>query len=126
MIQIPPKKREEVLEKFDYLCAYCLDDATEIDHVIPRSWNCSNIDDNLVACCSWCNSHLSNKIFNENSISIQFEKKQKYIRKLKLKIKKEDSRSVCGDYGMYFRPFINGATLLLCSECNSYCESSKE
>ena len=56
------------LIEYDYRCAYCgeilLDDITA-DHVIPVSRGGSNIIDNIVPACRWCNSHKSTKTANE-------------------------------------------------------------
>lgn len=118
MFKLPQGKREEILEKYSYICVYCFDEADSVDHIIPRSWIVSHIDDNLVAACMWCNTHLSSMTFHSTSPSIALPQKQKYIRDLLQKTKpKKDPRSKCPDCEKYFRPLINGATLLICSKC---------
>jgi 5-methylcytosine-specific restriction endonuclease McrA len=48
--------RLRVLEAAGYVCAYCGREATTTDHVLPVSRGGTADDDNLVACCSTCNS----------------------------------------------------------------------
>jgi hypothetical protein len=50
------KQRQRVLKRDGYICAYCGQDATEVDHVIPRARGGGHDLDNLVACCKPCNS----------------------------------------------------------------------
>ena len=50
------KQRERVLKRDNYTCMYCGQDATQVDHIIPRKRGGGHDLDNLVACCSPCNS----------------------------------------------------------------------
>ena len=50
------KQRQRVLKRDGYICAYCGQDATEVDHIIPRAKGGGHDLDNLVACCKPCNS----------------------------------------------------------------------
>jgi hypothetical protein len=50
------KQRQRVLKRDGYICAYCGQDATEVDHIIPRARGGGHELDNLVACCKPCNS----------------------------------------------------------------------
>ena len=50
------KQRQRVLKRDGYVCAYCGQDATEVDHIIPRAKGGGHELDNLVACCKPCNS----------------------------------------------------------------------
>ena len=50
------KQRQRVLKRDGYICAYCGQDATEVDHIIPRAKGGGHELDNLVACCKPCNS----------------------------------------------------------------------
>ena len=55
--------RKRVLIRDGYVCSYCGQDATTVDHVIAVSVDASqsmNID-NLVACCVRCNSSKGNR-----------------------------------------------------------------
>ena len=49
-------QRLRVLKRDGYICAYCGEEANQVDHVIPRSKGGGHELDNLVACCSKCNS----------------------------------------------------------------------
>jgi 5-methylcytosine-specific restriction endonuclease McrA len=49
------KQRQRVLSRDAYTCAYCGQDATEVDHIIPRAKGGGHELDNLVACCKSCN-----------------------------------------------------------------------
>ena len=49
------KQRQRVLKRDNYQCQYCGQDATEIDHVIPRAKGGGHDMENLVACCKRCN-----------------------------------------------------------------------
>ena len=49
------KQRLRVLSRDGYTCAYCGQDATEVDHIIPRAKGGGHELENLVACCKTCN-----------------------------------------------------------------------
>jgi hypothetical protein len=49
------KQRLRVLKRDGYMCAYCGQDATEVDHIIARAKGGGHDLDNLVACCKRCN-----------------------------------------------------------------------
>jgi len=49
------KQRLRVLKRDGYVCAYCGQDATEVDHIIARAKGGGHDLDNLVACCKRCN-----------------------------------------------------------------------
>ena len=51
-----PKLREVVLENSNGLCAYCGEEASSIDHIVPRKQGGTNDRKNLVAACRTCNS----------------------------------------------------------------------
>jgi hypothetical protein len=50
------KQRLRVLKRDGYICAYCGNEATQVDHVISRKVGGSHDLENLVACCAPCNS----------------------------------------------------------------------
>jgi len=51
------KLRLSVLARDGYICAYCGQDATTVDHVVAVARGGEMFDrENLVACCSRCNS----------------------------------------------------------------------
>jgi len=49
-------QRLRVLKRDGYICQYCGNDATQVDHVIPRKSGGGHELENLVACCAPCNS----------------------------------------------------------------------
>jgi 5-methylcytosine-specific restriction endonuclease McrA len=49
-------QRLRVLKRDGYICAYCGQEANQVDHVISRKDGGSHDLDNLVACCAPCNS----------------------------------------------------------------------
>ena len=50
--------RSRILRRDQFICQYCNQEATTVDHVIPRRLGGLDSDDNLVASCRRCN--LSN------------------------------------------------------------------
>lgn len=48
--------RRRILARDLHICSYCLDDADQVDHVIPIAQGGSNFEDNLVAACRRCNA----------------------------------------------------------------------
>jgi 5-methylcytosine-specific restriction endonuclease McrA len=49
-------QRLRVLKRDGYICAYCGQEANQVDHVIARARGGGHDLDNLVACCARCNS----------------------------------------------------------------------
>lgn len=47
--------RAFILERDLFICSYCLDTATEVDHLIPVCQYGSSHPDNLTAACATCN-----------------------------------------------------------------------
>lgn len=54
-------QRIRVLKRDGYICAYCGQEADQVDHVIPRKAGGTHDMDNLVACCAKCNQLKSSK-----------------------------------------------------------------
>lgn len=54
-------QRIRVLKRDNYICQYCGDDATQVDHVIPRAKGGGHDMENLVACCARCNSRKGSR-----------------------------------------------------------------
>jgi 5-methylcytosine-specific restriction endonuclease McrA len=54
--------RLRVLRRDAYTCVYCGREATEADHVQPKSKGGQDIMTNLVAACKSCNSGKGNKL----------------------------------------------------------------
>jgi len=111
-------ERYRILERDGYVCAYCLGEAFEVDHILPWSWNHDDGDNNLIACCTDCNAIAGTKIFSS------LEEKYTYInsvRRNKKWQKKFNSRvSICIRCKKTYKPRINGSTVFLCSECVKY------
>jgi hypothetical protein len=55
------RRRLIVLKMHDWCCTYCGDYADTVDHVIPVEKGGLDTLDNLVACCSHCNSKWGTK-----------------------------------------------------------------
>lgn len=49
------EQRMRVLQRDHYTCGYCGQEATQVDHIIPRVDGGSHDMDNLIAACSRCN-----------------------------------------------------------------------
>lgn len=47
--------RDRILIRDNFTCAYCGQDADQVDHVIARKHGGTNHEENLVACCKRCN-----------------------------------------------------------------------
>lgn len=73
--KVPQTVREKVLADANFTCVYCFAPATQVDHIIPRSYNVDYDESNLVASCQLCNGMLGNKVFPD------LASKQQYIRK---------------------------------------------
>ena len=76
---IPIAIRRAVLARDGYLCRYCGEPATDIDHVWPWALYGSHDLTNLVASCELCNSIAGIKPFSE------FVRKRLYILDERLK-----------------------------------------
>ena len=106
--------RERILERDAFMCIYCGDDATGVDHIVPRSWAHNDRDDNLVACCSLCNSLASNKMFDT------LQAKATYIRAARRRRHRTPDLgpSVCVMCSKEFPPRDQqGSTIFYCAEC---------
>jgi 5-methylcytosine-specific restriction endonuclease McrA len=54
-------QRLRVLKRDGYICQYCGNDATQVDHVISRAAGGGHELENLVACCAPCNSRKGSR-----------------------------------------------------------------
>jgi 5-methylcytosine-specific restriction endonuclease McrA len=50
-----------ILDNFGGKCAYCLGDATSIDHIVPISRGGAHDPENIVPACKSCNSKKGNR-----------------------------------------------------------------
>ena len=57
------KIRQRILRRDQFICFYCGQEATTVDHVIPRRLNGNDADDNLVASCRRCNLSKGGRFF---------------------------------------------------------------
>jgi 5-methylcytosine-specific restriction endonuclease McrA len=53
--------RLRILERDQHICAYCGNEATQVDHIIPRASGGTDEPSNLVAACQPCNNRKSDK-----------------------------------------------------------------
>ncbi len=61
LIELTPKLakkkfREEIYKTWDYKCGYCGDNATSLDHIVPRFRSGSSNRNNLLPACRRCNA----------------------------------------------------------------------
>lgn len=70
-----PGDRRQILERHDYVCAYCNAPATEVDHIIPWGHMQDDSDDNLIASCKLCNCIAGGRVFSS------FTDKKYYIQR---------------------------------------------
>ena len=55
--------RSRILRRDQFICFYCSQEATTVDHVIPRRLGGLDSDDNLVASCKKCNLVKGGRFF---------------------------------------------------------------
>lgn len=110
--------RTKILERDGYVCAYCIGEAYEVDHILPWDWNHNDSEDNLVACCRDCNSIAGDKVFESRQDKYNYinsvRNGSKWQRKLNSRV------SICIRCKKTYKPRVSGSTVFLCSECVSY------
>ena len=62
LIELTPKLakkryRQSIYDAWDHKCAYCDEQATSLDHIIPRFKSGSSNRNNLLPCCKRCNAN---------------------------------------------------------------------
>lgn len=62
LLELTPKLakkryRQSIYDAWNHKCAYCEEQATSLDHVIPRFRSGSSNRNNLIPCCRRCNSN---------------------------------------------------------------------
>ena len=55
--------RSRILRRDQFICQYCNQEATTVDHVIPRRLGGLDSDDNLVSSCRRCNLAKGGRFF---------------------------------------------------------------
>lgn len=63
--RIPPLTRRALLLRDSYRCAYCLEHADTVDHVVPRSRGGSHDWTNVVAACRRHNTQKGDRLIEE-------------------------------------------------------------
>lgn len=73
-VPLPPweVQRQRILERDGRTCRYCGREASQIDHVIPKSRGGSNLEHNLVASCKTCNVVAGDRVFRDISAKRRF------------------------------------------------------
>jgi hypothetical protein len=56
------RKREYILTRDAFTCAYCGGEADTVDHILPHSLGGTSDPGNLISCCRRCNSSKSDRI----------------------------------------------------------------
>lgn len=67
-----PFIRQRILERDNHICAYCGARANSVDHILPRVQGGTHDLENLVACCSRCNSRKSRRTPEQAGMPILF------------------------------------------------------
>ena len=110
------EKKDKILERDCFICAYCDGEAEEVDHVIPWSWSYCDDEYNLVASCSSCNAIANDLVFDG------FIEKRLYIRRrIKNKYAHTPLHKKLAECAWCHKPIKivdRNATNLLCGECN--------
>lgn len=62
LVELTPKLakkrfRESIYQAWDYKCGYCGENATSLDHIVPRFKSGSSNRHNLLPCCRSCNAN---------------------------------------------------------------------
>lgn len=70
LIELTPKLakkryRQSIYEAWDNKCGYCGDEATSLDHIIPRFRSGSSNRNNLLPACRRCNTSKASHLIND-------------------------------------------------------------
>lgn len=62
LVELTPKLakkrfREDIYRAWNYKCGYCQEEATSLDHIVPRFKSGFSCRHNLVPCCRRCNQN---------------------------------------------------------------------
>jgi len=85
LVEVTPKLakkrfRDEIYKSWNHKCAYCGDDATSLDHVIPRHKSGETTRKNLVPACRRCNASKASYKLNEWYLKQDFFSKARLHR----------------------------------------------
>ena len=72
-VRVPPLTRRALLVRDGYQCAYCLEHADTIDHVVPRSRGGEHVWTNVVAACRRHNTQKGDRLLEELGWRLHFE-----------------------------------------------------
>lgn len=72
-VRTPPLTRRSLLLRDSYRCAYCLEHADTVDHVVPRSRGGSHDWTNVVAACRRHNMQKGDRLLEELGWRLHFE-----------------------------------------------------
>jgi hypothetical protein len=105
--------RRRILERDRFICQYCNDWATEVDHIIPASFGGTDHESNLVASCRYCNAKAWNRVFDS------FDEKRAYLQQFAPQHRRARRRRlcICADCQEVFEYRKDGATAVLCPLC---------
>ncbi len=56
------RARQTVLERDNYTCGYCGQEANTVDHILPRALGGTHDLGNLIAACTPCNSRKQDRV----------------------------------------------------------------
>ena len=77
LVEVTPKLakkrfRDEIYKSWNHKCAYCEDDATSLDHIVPRYLSGETVRKNLVPACRRCNASKASERLHEWYMSQSF------------------------------------------------------
>jgi 5-methylcytosine-specific restriction endonuclease McrA len=72
-VRTPPLTRRALLLRDQYRCAYCLEHADTIDHIVPRSRGGSHEWTNVVAACRHHNMQKGDRLLEELGWRLHFQ-----------------------------------------------------
>jgi hypothetical protein len=85
LLELSPKLakkryRESIYQAWGYKCGYCGDNATSLDHIIPRFKSGSSNRNNLLPACRSCNANKASSKMEEWFLSQPFFTQEKLDR----------------------------------------------
>ena len=90
--------RVPILERDQYICAYCGRKADTVDHIVPKSKGGTEADSNLVACCKRCNSKKSDRTPQEAGMDFWPGWKQLHNGRITALSEDEDEKEVENEF----------------------------